>query len=111
MEGAKVRGSEAIRSMGTDLAASPTGSCDDMPPAPDDPSSVTRRVDEFMTSGEVAAILRLNPQTVRNSVARGEIRAIKIGRNMRIRRVDLGSACSRSPGADTLTTAARGAGR
>jgi excisionase family DNA binding protein len=53
-------------------------------------------LDEFMTVREIAALLRLNPQTVRNAIARGEIRAIRIGRSVRIRRCDFEEMLNRA---------------
>jgi excisionase family DNA binding protein len=45
--------------------------------------------DEFLRVAEVAELLRLNPQTVRNTIARGDLRAVRFGRRVLIRRVDL----------------------
>jgi excisionase family DNA binding protein len=46
--------------------------------------------DEFLTVDYVAGLLKLNPQTVRNMVDRGQLRAVGIGsRRVRIRRSDL----------------------
>ena len=45
--------------------------------------------EEYLTVADVAATLKLNPQTVRNMVDRGEIPAIRIGRRVRITRSDL----------------------
>ncbi len=43
--------------------------------------------DPFLTVDEVVAILRLNPQTVRNTIDRGELAAVRVGpRRVRIRR-------------------------
>jgi len=44
---------------------------------------------EFLTVGDVAQRLSVHPQTVRSWVARGELRAIRIGRIIRVRRADL----------------------
>ena len=41
-----------------------------------------------MTVAEVAAILKLNQQTVRNWIIEGKLPALHIGRRARIRRVD-----------------------
>ena len=43
----------------------------------------------FLTVAEVAEILRLNPQTVRNWIDAGTLPAIRVGRRVRIKRVDL----------------------
>jgi excisionase family DNA binding protein len=45
--------------------------------------------DEFLTVAEVAAMLKLNQQTVRNWIDQGTLSAVRIGRRVRIRRVDL----------------------
>jgi excisionase family DNA binding protein len=44
---------------------------------------------EFLTVGDVAERLRVHPQTVRAWIARGDLRAIKIGRTVRITQRDL----------------------
>jgi excisionase family DNA binding protein len=44
--------------------------------------------DEFMTVAEVAAILRMNPQTIRNRIDRGELAAVHVGRRVRVLRAD-----------------------
>ncbi len=45
--------------------------------------------DVFMTVGEVAQLLKLNPQTVRNWIDRGELPAVRVGaRRVRIRQSD-----------------------
>jgi excisionase family DNA binding protein len=44
--------------------------------------------DEFLTVADVAETLKLNQQTVRNWIDRGELPAIRIGRRVRIRRSD-----------------------
>jgi excisionase family DNA binding protein len=56
-----------------------------MSPDPRPPTSQ----DEFLTVHEVAALLRLNPQTVRNWIAAGQLPAVRIGRRVRITRADL----------------------
>ena len=53
------------------------------------------REPEFLTVGDVAARLRVHPQTVRSWIAGGELRAIKIGRTVRIRRSDFEGALER----------------
>lgn len=46
--------------------------------------------DEFLTVDEVAALLKLNAQTIRNTIDRGDLPAVRFGpRRIRIRRVDL----------------------
>jgi excisionase family DNA binding protein len=43
----------------------------------------------FLTVFEVAEMLKLNPQTVRNWIDRGELPALHVGRRVRILRSDL----------------------
>ena len=45
-------------------------------------------MDEFLTVAEVAAILKLNQQTVRNWIDQGSLPAVRVGRRVRIRRAD-----------------------
>jgi excisionase family DNA binding protein len=42
--------------------------------------------DEFLTVAEVAELLKLNPQTVRNWIDQRTLPALHIGRRVRIRR-------------------------
>jgi excisionase family DNA binding protein len=45
--------------------------------------------DEFLTVAEVAEILKLNQQTVRNWITDGKLPAVRVGqRRVRIRRAD-----------------------
>lgn len=44
--------------------------------------------DEFITVAEVASILKLNQQTVRNWIDQGKLPHVRIGRRVRIRRAD-----------------------
>jgi excisionase family DNA binding protein len=44
--------------------------------------------DSFLTVADVATILKLNPQTVRNWIDQGALPAFKVGRRVRIRRSD-----------------------
>jgi excisionase family DNA binding protein len=44
--------------------------------------------DEFLTVAEIAAILKLNQQTVRNWIDQGSLPAFRVGRRVRIRRAD-----------------------
>jgi excisionase family DNA binding protein len=47
-------------------------------------------VDEsFLTVAEVAEMLKLNQQTVRNWIDQGSLPALRVGRRVRIRRSDL----------------------
>jgi excisionase family DNA binding protein len=45
--------------------------------------------DEFLTVYEVAALLRLNAQTIRNWIDAGQLPAVRIGRRVRVTRADL----------------------
>lgn len=45
--------------------------------------------DSFLTVAEVAALLKLNQQTVRNWIDQGSLPAVRVGRRVRIRRSDL----------------------
>jgi excisionase family DNA binding protein len=44
--------------------------------------------ESFLTVAEVAALLKLNQQTVRNWIDQGSLPAFKVGRRVRIRRSD-----------------------
>lgn len=46
------------------------------------------RPDTFLTVAEVAGILKLNQQTVRNWIDQGSLPALRVGRRVRIRRSD-----------------------
>jgi excisionase family DNA binding protein len=52
----------------------------------DDPSVPAH--DEFLTVGDVAVRLRVHPQTVRAWIARGDLRAIRNGRTVRVGQTD-----------------------
>ncbi len=45
--------------------------------------------DDFLTVAEVAGLLKLNQQTVRNWIDQGSLPALRVGRRVRIRRSDL----------------------
>jgi excisionase family DNA binding protein len=45
--------------------------------------------DSFLTVAEVAELLKLNQQTVRNWIDAGSLPAIRVGRRVRIKRADL----------------------
>jgi excisionase family DNA binding protein len=61
--------------------------------------------EEFLTVAEVAGLLKLNQQTVRNWIDQGSLPAVRVGRRVRIRRSDLerviedGSTRGKSPAA------------
>lgn len=42
----------------------------------------------FLTVAEVAELLKLNPQTVRNWIDQGSLPAVRVGRRVRIKRSD-----------------------
>jgi excisionase family DNA binding protein len=44
--------------------------------------------DTFLTVQEVAELLKLNPQTVRNWIDQGSMPAVRMGRRVRIKRSD-----------------------
>ena len=44
--------------------------------------------DSFLTVAEVAGILKLNQQTVRNWIDQGSLPALRVGRRVRIKRSD-----------------------
>lgn len=44
--------------------------------------------DSLLTVDEIARILKLNPQTVRNWIDQGYLRAIRIGRRVRVPRAE-----------------------
>jgi excisionase family DNA binding protein len=48
----------------------------------------TSSADSLLTVDDIARILKLNPQTVRNWIDRGFLRAIRIGRNVRVTRAE-----------------------
>jgi excisionase family DNA binding protein len=46
------------------------------------------RVESFLTVAEVAEMLKLNQQTVRNWIDQGSLPALRVGRRVRIKRSD-----------------------
>ena len=52
-------------------------------------SSQSGNIEEFLTVAEVAEMLKLNQQTVRNWIDQGSLPAVRVGRRVRIRRSDL----------------------
>ena len=44
--------------------------------------------DSLLTVDDIARILKLNPQTVRNRIDQGYLRAIRIGRNVGVTRAE-----------------------
>ncbi len=49
----------------------------------------TEPEESFLTVAEVAEILKLNQQTVRNWIDQGALPAVRLGRRVRIKRTDL----------------------
>jgi len=49
---------------------------------------MTERPPELLTVAEVAGVLKLNQQTVRNWIDEGRLPAIRVGRRVRVRRSD-----------------------
>jgi excisionase family DNA binding protein len=45
--------------------------------------------ESFLTVADVAEMLKLNPQTVRNWIDQGSLPALRVGRRVRIKRSDL----------------------
>ena len=66
---------------------------------------------QFLTVSDVAERLRVHPQTVRGWIARGDLRAIRIGRTVRVRRTDFREMLdrARAPRPIHLARGARGA--
>lgn len=66
--------------------------------------------DTFLTVAEVAELLKLNQQTVRNWIDQGSLPALRVGRRVRIRRSELeqmlerGSTAAGSPSASGAST-------
>ena len=52
-------------------------------------STQSSNVEEFLTVAEVAEMLKLNQQTIRNWIDQGSLPALRVGRRVRIRRSDL----------------------
>jgi excisionase family DNA binding protein len=48
-----------------------------------------------LTVAEIAEVLKLNPQTVRNWIDRGELPAFHVGRRVRVRREDFDELVAR----------------
>jgi excisionase family DNA binding protein len=46
-------------------------------------------IEEFLTVAEVAELLKLNQQTIRNWIDQGSLPALRVGRRVRIKRSDL----------------------
>src|SRR5438270_11119050 len=57
--------------------------------------------DEYLTVKEIAERLKLNQQTVRNWIDDGRLSAVRIGRRVRVRRVDLDRILAQGATAET----------
>jgi excisionase family DNA binding protein len=66
--------------------------------------SSDRGADSFLTVAEVAEMLKLNQQTVRNWIDQGSLPAFKVGRRVRIRRSDFERVLERSYSAGSAST-------
>jgi putative molybdopterin biosynthesis protein len=64
--------------------------------------------DTFLTVAEVAEMLKLNQQTVRNWIDRGQLSATRVGRRVRIRRSDLDRIVQAGYGQATASVSATG---
>ena len=53
--------------------------------------------DEFPTVAEVAGLLKLNQQTLRNGSTRSNLPAVRVGRRVRVRRTVLDKLREKSP--------------
>jgi excisionase family DNA binding protein len=62
--------------------------------------------DSFLTVAEVADMLKLNQQTVRNWIDQGSLPALRVGRRVRIRRSDLDRVLADSYSGGSGTTQA-----
>jgi len=51
--------------------------------------------DDFLTVAEIAQILKLNQQTVRNWIENGTLPALRVGRRVRVRRSDFDALVER----------------
>jgi excisionase family DNA binding protein len=51
--------------------------------------------DEFLTVAEIATILKMNPQTIRNWIDAGSLPAFHVGRRVRVRRADFEALLAR----------------
>ena len=60
-------------------------------------------VAEVMTVSEVAQYLRVNPQTVYRKAKVGELPAVRIGRAIRFRRVELDAWLRQKPAPQTVS--------
>ena len=64
--------------------------------------------DELLTVAEIAAVLKLNQQTIRNWIDQGRLPAVRIGRRVRIKRTDFEQLLTSAAGPSTSTPSAAG---
>ena len=60
--------------------------------------------DSFLTVAEVAEVLKLNQQTVRNWIDQGSLPALRVGRRVRIKRSDFERILAQSYNAGAAST-------
>jgi excisionase family DNA binding protein len=58
-------------------------------------AAMTADGEEFMTVADIARILKLNQQTVRNWIDQGSLPALHVGRRVRVRRADFDALLER----------------
>jgi excisionase family DNA binding protein len=58
--------------------------------------------DEFLTVADIARVLKLNQQTVRNWIDQGTLPALHVGRRVRVRRADFDALVERGRTASAL---------
>ncbi len=61
--------------------------------------------DDYLTVADVAGLLKLNQQTVRNWIEQGKLPALRVGRRVRIKRVDLERLLADGYSGSTTSTA------
>jgi excisionase family DNA binding protein len=64
--------------------------------------------DSFLTVAEVAEVLKLNQQTVRNWIDQGSLPALRVGRRVRIKRSDFERILTESYNGGDVTAAPAG---
>jgi excisionase family DNA binding protein len=67
--------------------------------------------EEYMTVAEVAEILKLNQQTIRNMLDRGDLPFVRLGRRVRIKRSDFDRFVEQGYTQSPATPAAQHLGR
>jgi excisionase family DNA binding protein len=59
--------------------------------------------DELMTVAEIAAVLKLNQQTIRNWIDQDRLPAVRLGRRVRVKRSDYEQLLASAAGSATST--------